>query len=221
MGRTLVVVAHPDDEVLGCGASMARWAQSGETIKVVALADGVSSRTVQHESIGDRRSAAVAALTKLGVDDLSLHDFPDQQLDTIPLLTLASEVSHEVKKFTPHTVITHSLTDLNLDHRLVAEATLVACRPEPGISVRRLMHCEVPSATGWRFGHDSFRPSMWVDVAETMSNKREALECYGPEIREWPHARSIPAIEALMRWRGASVGMEAAEAFEVSYWLDD
>lgn len=220
MGRTLIVVAHPDDEVLGCGASMARWSQSGESIRVVVLADGVSSRSVQHESIDDRRSAAVAALEKLGVSDLSLHDFPDQQLDTIPLLTLAGVVSQEVKEYAPHTVVTHSMRDLNLDHRLVAEATLVACRPEPQISVQRLLHCEVPSATGWRFGDETFRPSLWVDVTQTVSLKRKALECYGDEIREWPHARSLPAIEALMKWRGASVGMEAAEAFEISYWLD-
>lgn len=221
MGRTLIVVAHPDDEVLGCGASMARWSTSGESIKVVALADGVSSRSVQHETISDRRSAAVAALEKVGVTDLSVHDFPDQQLDTVPLLTLAGVVSQEVQQFAPQTVITHSLSDLNLDHRLVADATLVACRPEPQMPVRRLLHCEVPSATGWRFGDETFRPSYWVDVAETVAAKRQALECYGEEIRDWPHARSLPAIEALMRWRGASVGMEAAEAFEVSYWLAD
>lgn len=200
---------------------MARWRKSGNVVRVVTLADGVSSRLIQDTSILKRRRAAVAALTIIGVHDFAPYDFPDQRLETIPLLTLVDVVQKEIAKFLPQTVITHSRSDLNLDHQVVADAVLVACRPEPINSVRKLLHLEIPSATGWRFGESAFHPSFWVDVATTANLKLEALKCFGTEIREWPHARSMRAVDALMQWRGASVGMESAEAFEVSYWLQD
>lgn len=216
-----MVAAHPDDDVLGCGASLARWAGEGASIRVLSLADGVTSRREQPEGIAERKSAAARALGVLGVTDHQFLDFPDQRLDTIPLVDLATPIADEIALFAPNLVLTHSPKDLNVDHRLAGEATLIACRPQPGSPVRRLLHFEVPSATGWRFHDQHFMPSFWVDVSDTERAKLDALACFGPEMRPWPHVRSLEAIQALLRWRGASVGVPAAEAFEVSFWVQD
>lgn len=220
MRRVLVVAAHPDDDVLGCGGTIARLASQGAAISVVFLADGVGSRDEQPEGELDRRAAADRALDRLGVSGGTFAPFPDNALDTVPLLELCKAVSAFVADFSPDTVLTHSLSDLNIDHRLAAEATLVACRPEPQSPVDRVLHFEVPSATGWRPGGELFDPRYFVDISEQADAKLAALREYDVEMRAWPHARSYEAIDALMRWRGASVGVAAAEAFEIGLWRE-
>lgn len=220
MDRILVIAAHPDDEVLGSGGSIHGWTTQGMVVRSIAVADGVSSRIKQPQSAAQRQESAVAALERLGVADVGFLGYPDQELDTLSLLSLAQVLTQEIDNFQPTTVVTHSLSDLNLDHRVVAEASAVACRPQPNSPVRRVLHFEVPSATGWRHGADKFTPVFWTDISASLRAKIEALECFADEMRPWPHARSLEAIDALARWRGASIGRAAAEAFEVSLFIE-
>lgn len=217
----LVVAAHPDDEVLGCGATMARHAARGDSVHVLILAEGVTSRSAKR----DRKTARaqLSALARcaeqansiLGASSVSLERFPDNRLDSVDRLDLIKVVEDHVARIAPASVYTHNATDLNVDHRRVHEAVATACRPLPGTTVRRLLFFEVPSSTEWQVPASGavFTPTVFIDVSKTLKLKIDALEAYATEMREFPHPRSLVAVKHLAKWRGASVGVQAAEAF--------
>lgn len=216
-GSVLVVAAHPDDDVLGCGGTLARWATEGRRVVVAFLTDGVGARGTDHAAGDRRRAAAEAAGSILGLADLRFAAWPDNQLDRSPLLEIVRHVEQLVAELRPDTVLTHHAGDLNVDHRRACQAVVTACRPQPGHPVRTLWSFEVASSTEWQIpsAGTAFLPSTFVDISASLGRKLEALDAYHEELRDWPHARSRPAIEALARWRGATVGVEAAEAFVV------
>ncbi|TWO68951.1 PIG-L family deacetylase [Caenimonas sedimenti] len=215
--RVLVVAAHPDDEVLGCGATLAKWRSQGAEIQVAFLADGVAARGAADAgpAAQRRRAAARAASTALGLPPPWFGDFPDNRCDAVPLLEMAQAVEALVARFSPTTVLTHHHGDLNIDHQRVHQAAMTACRPQPGHTVRTLLFFEVPSSTEWQTPSPAlaFVPQWHEDVGATLDRKLAALQAYAEELRPWPHPRSARAVEALARWRGAAVGCEAAEAF--------
>jgi LmbE family N-acetylglucosaminyl deacetylase len=212
----LVVAAHPDDEALGCGGTLARLADAGARIEVLFLADGVSSRSgaAVAESAA-RRDAARRACEILGTRPPAFEEFPDNRLDSVALLDVVQAIEKVLVHCQPDTVFTHHAGDVNIDHRRVHDAVTAACRPQPGRSVRTLLSFEVPSATEWQLAGSAppFVPNWFTDISATLSRKLAALDAYAAEMREWPHARSVRAIEHLARWRGATIGVEAAEAF--------
>ena len=218
---TLVVAAHPDDEVLGCGASIYKWATAGDDVHVLILAEGITSRDISLESnatsaaLDELAEAARAASRILTVSSLSLHDFPDNSMDTVRFLDIVKIVETFVSKLTPNVVVTHHVGDLNIDHRITHNAVLTACRPVPGCCVKRILCFETPSATEWQSPvfNQPFTPNWFEDVSQTFDVKLKALEAYESEMRNWPHSRSIESVQNLARWRGTSVGVEAAEAF--------
>lgn len=215
----LVIAAHPDDESLGCGATIARLADEGVDLHIAFLADGVGARGTEATSIsterGARRTAANDACGILGARPPHFGDLPDNRLDTVPLLDIVQQVGALVEHHRPDTVFTHHTGDLNIDHRRVHQAVVTACRPQPRHPVRRLLFFEVPSSTEWQMPGSgaSFQPNVFVDINNTLERKLNALRAYEHEMRPWPHARSIEAVEHLARWRGAAAGMAAAEAF--------
>ena len=217
----LIVAAHPDDEVLGCGGTIARLAAEGSEVHVLLLADGESSRAstaadpAAQAAIAARAAACEAARAVLGYAGVEALGLPDQRLDSFDLLEIVRRVEAVVRQRRPGTVLTHHAGDVNLDHRIVHDAVVAACRPQPGHAVRELLFFEVPSATEWRPAGSAqpFIPNWFVDVSSTLSTKLRALEAYSEELRAFPHPRSIAAVEALAKWRGASVGVGAAEAF--------
>lgn len=215
----LVVAAHPDDEVLGCGGALARYTRDGAAVHVAFLADGVSSRAATSDAhqaaLASRRTAAVKACELLGVRSVSFGDFPDNQMDTVSLLSIAQAVEALVAEHRPRTVFTHHAGDLNIDHCRTHEAVAAACRPQAGHPVRRILSFEVASSSEWRLPASAqpFTPNWFVDISDTLDAKLAALDLYAAELREWPHPRSRKAVEHLSRWRGATVGVEAAEAF--------
>jgi LmbE family N-acetylglucosaminyl deacetylase len=215
----LIVAAHPDDEVLGCGGTMAKLAQQGATIHVAFLADGVSSRdgypTAQQAELTSRRTAAQKACDILGVKSVSFGDFPDNRMDTIALLDIIKPIEALVAKFQVDMVFTHHAGDVNIDHRRIHEAVSAACRPQLGHPVKTLLSFEVSSSTEWQLSGSApaFAPNWFVDISETLDRKLAALEAYAAELRPWPHPRSRQGVEHLARWRGATVGVDAAEAF--------
>jgi LmbE family N-acetylglucosaminyl deacetylase len=215
----LILAAHPDDEVLGCGGTIAKLADQGASIHVAFLADGVFSRAghlkARQDELQSRRAAAQKACGILGVTSVSLGDFPDNRMDTVALLDITKVVEELISKHRADTVFTHHAGDLNIDHRRIHEAVVTACRPQRGHSVKTLLCFEVPSSTEWQLPGNApvFAPNWFVDISDTLVRKLAALDAYAAELRDWPHPRSRQGVEYLARWRGATVGADAAEAF--------
>ncbi len=219
-----VIAAHPDDEVLGCGATIARHVSAGDKVHIIFLADGVSSRRGENTAaeVKERLAAANKAAKILGAEPPKSEELPDNRLDTVPLLDVVQRIESHLNDIRPSIVYTHHRGDLNIDHRIVYTATMTACRPAPGNTVRCIYAFETPSRTEWLGPNPetTFLPQRFVAIADFMELKRQALEAYATEIRDFPHARSLDAIVALATWRGASVGLDAAEAFEIVRQID-
>jgi N-acetylglucosamine malate deacetylase 1 len=216
----LVIAAHPDDEVLGCGASIAKWTAVGKEVHILIMAEGITSRSVTRDVDKSKElsilgKAAQQAGTILGATSIKLLDFPDNRMDSLDRLDVVKAIEDEIDRLQPHTVATHHCGDVNIDHRIIHEAVVTACRPHPGHSVRRMLAFEIASSTEWQppGSNVSFQPNWFEDVSATLTNKLEALNVYQSEMREWPHARSLKNIEHMARCRGSSVGCDAAEAF--------
>jgi len=215
----LILAAHPDDEVLGCGGTIAKLADQGAIIHVAFLADGVFSRSGNPEAQSDeldlRRSAASKACNILGVDSISFGEFPDNRMDTVALLDITKVAEALIADFQPDAVFTHHAGDVNIDHRLLHEAVVTACRPQYGHPVKTLLCFEVPSSTEWQLPGSApvFAPNWFEDISATLERKLNAINAYATELRSWPHPRSKQGIEHLAHWRGATVGVDAAEAF--------
>lgn len=218
----LVVAAHPDDEVLGCAGTVVKMVRAGATAHALILGEGETSRyalraegqTAGSTALAGLRVSAEAAARTLGVASVHMRDFPDNRFDTVPFLDLVKAVEAVVSDVRPDTVLTHHRGDLNVDHRRTFEAVLTACRPLLDSTVHAVLSFETPSATEWNMPM-SFQPTYYVDVSQTLTVKLEALRSYDREMRPFPHPRSYEAIELLARWRGATAGVHAAEAFEV------
>ncbi|MGC9457317.1 MAG: PIG-L deacetylase family protein [Halothiobacillaceae bacterium] len=220
MGETILcIAAHPDDEALGCGGTLAHWADQGANVHVAFLADGVGSRHGEVPNTTElhmRRGAAREACAALGLQNLpTFGDLPDNQLDAVPLLEVVQSVEALIERVQPDTVLTHHAGDLNIDHRRVHQAVMTACRPQRGHPVRTILCFEVASSTEWQPPGSGapFEPSWFVDISATLPHKLAALDAYAAEMRDWPHPRSREGVEHLARWRGATVGCDAAEAF--------
>lgn len=217
----LVVAAHPDDEVLGCGGTIARHAEAGDHVQVLIVAEGATSRLQKRDKgeSSEELSALVRAAQKagviLGASGVELLGCPDNRLDSLDRLDLIKCIEARMERYQPSVVYVHHAGDVNVDHRRLHEAVITACRPIPGQPVRRLLSFEVASSTEWQPPGSApvFQPNWFVDISAHWSLKREALKAYASEMRPWPHARSLEALEHLARWRGAQVGVEAAEAF--------
>lgn len=225
-GPVLVVAAHHDDEVLGCGGVLARLARAGHDVHVAILGEGATCR------LDDGDEAAKAALARLqqeqarraaailGARAVHFGDLPDNRFDSLPLLDVVRRVEALVREVGPDLVLTHHHGDLNVDHAVTARAVLTAARPLPDRTTRAVLSFEAPSSTEWAFGlpGSPFRPTLFVDIAEHLQAKLEALAAYGDEMRPFPHPRSAEAVRHLAALRGATAGRTAAEAFEILHW---
>lgn len=216
MQRILVIAAHPDDEILGCGGTMAAHAQVGDAVHVALMAQGLAARgDTSAEAFAQHQAAAQRANAVLGVQSVHFGGFADNAMDSVPLLHVARAIEALVAQLQPTTIYTHHPGDLNVDHRVVSEATAIACRPQPGCGVDQILFFEVASSTEWRLGGavQAFAPNWYRDITAQLDTKIAALRQYDHEMRTWPHARSYEAVSHLARWRGATIGAEAAEAF--------
>ena len=219
--KILIVAAHPDDEVLGCGGAIAKHAKLGDEVSVLILAEGLTSRDQQRNR--SQRSSELLQLAKaaeranqlLGVSNLHLHNLPDNRMDSMDLLDIVKLIESYICKYSPSIVYTHHAGDVNIDHQRIHEAVVTACRPLPGSLISSLLFFEVPSSTEWQISGSApcFIPNWFIDITDELQQKLSALKIYNSEMREWPHPRSLKAVEHLSHWRGASVGLESAEAF--------
>jgi LmbE family N-acetylglucosaminyl deacetylase len=218
----LVVAAHPDDEILGCGGTMTRLAREGHEVRIAILAEGISSRYAHREDADQQQlqhlhARAQQAANKVGAKELVLCKLPDNRLDTVPLLDVVKTVEDLVARFRPEIIYTHHPGDLNVDHGVIHRAVLTATRPMTGQSVRDVYAFEVPSSTEWAFQRlePLFRPNVFVDIADSLETKIAALACYDTETRKFPHPRSPEALRAIATRWGSVVGLQAVEAFEL------
>ena len=218
----LVIAAHPDDEILGCGGVMAGHVDSGDTVHTVIMAEGITSRdekrdrSKRQDELNRLHDAVHKANAVLGVNNVTLFEFPDNRMDGVERLDIIKVIENLVEKVSPDIIYTHHHGDVNVDHGVIHDAVVTACRPLPG---RRFPHTllffEVPSSTEWQPPGSAapFVPGWFTDISNTLGRKLMALSEYESEMCPWPHPRSLRAVEHLARWRGATIGVEAAEAF--------
>lgn len=221
--KILVIAAHPDDEVLGCGGTIARARSEGADVRVVFLAEGVMARFDPtdffeihvREKSARRNANAVKALARLGVpsEEVFLSDRPCCRLDTIPQIELVKDIENHIRQFEPRCIVTHAANDTNIDHRTAHVAVLAAARPIWPFSLE-ILAFEVLSSTEWNTQHP-FAPNLFIDITPHLADKIAALGDYEDEMRAAPHPRSEAALRALAVFRGVQAGMTSAEAFQV------
>ena len=220
--RVLVIGAHPDDEILGCGGVMAKLRKRGAAVRVLFVGEGSSCRfsaADRHNpecsvAIGERQKAARTALARIGVEEMTFLDAACGQFDTIPLIEIGKSIESEIAAFGPDTVLTHSHVDANNDHRITFQAALQATRPGALNHVASVLSYEVLTSTEWRFV-ESFLPNYFVSIEDEIEAKVDAMAAYTTETKPFPFPRSAENIRALAMLRGAQAGVSFAEAFHV------
>lgn len=216
----LCVVAHPDDEVLGVGGTLARHSANGDDVHICILSDGVTSRYDEADAadgeIQQRRKRAEQAADTLGAT-VSLHGFPDNSFDTVPLLDIIQTIEAEITDNSPDIVYTHHYGDLNVDHELTCRATITATRPLADSSVERVLAFETLSASEWSVPRpdNAFQPTSFVDISDQLKTKTDALSVYETELREPPHPRTVDTVRKNAEVWGSKAGVSAAEPFEL------
>jgi N-acetylglucosamine malate deacetylase 1 len=221
--NVLIVAAHPDDELLGCGGTAARLVREGNSVYTAILGEGITSRHPQREgadpaALDNLHVCSQQVADLLGVKDLSLHGLPDNRFDSLPLLDVIKVVEELIERWQPTAIYTHHGGDLNVDHQVVSRAVLTAARPIEGCPVRELYMFEIPSSTEWAFQQLApvFNPNVFVNIETTLRLKLEGMRLYDSEVRKFPHPRSPEALTAIAQRWGCMVGCKAAEAFEVA-----
>jgi len=218
----LILAAHPDDEVLGCGGTIARLTGAGHHVHIAILGEGITARATTREEADPAAIEALRTCSREAADLLGAHsihhgDLPDNRFDTVPLLDVVKHIEALIRKLAPEEIYTQHGGDLNIDHAVVYRATLTATRPMRGSPVRRVYAYEVASSTEWAFGQfaPAFQPNVFVDISDTLETKIAAMQAYESEARPFPHPRSPKSLRALARRHGSTAGLEAAEAFQL------
>ena len=207
--RVLVIAAHPDDEVLGCGGTLALHARSGDFVGAVIACEGESLR---YGEAGVGQSAHTQrAADKLGIRDVRLLGYPDQRLDTLTLTEIITPLEKVIRELQPQIIYSHHGNDVNRDHQLLFQALMVATRPTESC-IETVYSFDTASSTEWTYPR-TFVPDTWVDISSTLEAKLEAMACYQSEVREYPHPRSLKALEYKARAWGNQCCLDAAEVF--------
>ena len=204
----LIIAAHPDDEVLGMGATIKKLAKKRNKIHLLIISEGTTAQYSDSKMIRTRRNACKKSAKILGISSIDFLDYPDMKLDTISHLEINKEIEKIIKKFKPKIVYTTPNHDLNLDHKIVHNSTLVATRPQSG--VKEIFSYEIPGTV-----KKPNQPNVFEDITMELSYKIKAMKCYKSELNRYPHPRSLKAIENLSVQRGIESGVKNAEAFQL------
>jgi LmbE family N-acetylglucosaminyl deacetylase len=219
MSKTiLVVAAHPDDEVLGCGGTISRLASEGNNVFTLILGEGVTSRDMSRDSEKRKndldllKDEVFGANRCLGVKDTVLVDFPDNRFDSVPLLDIVKRIEEIKNKIQPDTIFTHFQYDMNIDHQITYQAVLTATRPMRDECVKEIYSFTVLSSTEWAYPQ-KFSPDLYINIENFIEKKIEAMSRYITELREYPHPRSLEGIRINGAYWGMQVGYRTAEPF--------
>jgi LmbE family N-acetylglucosaminyl deacetylase len=223
--KILIVVAHPDDELLGCGATMHKLINDFNcSIRVVILGEGITSRSIDRDvdkwkdELEKHKINILSAAKQIGYQSVGIYDFPDNRFDTVALLDIIKIIEKEKEEFNTEIIFTHHGGDLNIDHQRTFEAVMTACRPLSNESVNAIFTFETPSGTEWRASSDPkhFVPNLFIEVSEkNMEAKIKGMESYEFERRQYPHPRSPEALKILAQRYGIMMGGEIYEAFQI------
>ena len=216
MMRVLVIAPHPDDEIIGVGGTIAKRAKAGDEVYVCVVTKG-QEPMFKREFIEQGRKECREADAKLGVKDTIFLDFPAVMLETVPRYEFNGKIAEVVQKINPDEVYIPHRGDMQIDHQMVVDATMVAVRPRGKNYPKRVYAYETLSETGWNIPNtvNEFIPTVYEDISDYFDTKLEAMSVFESQLAPFPAARSIGAIEALARFRGATVSVEAAEAFSL------
>ena len=211
------IVAHPDDEILGCAGTLMYYKKLGHPVHILILGEGSTSREVERNSENlneceELKKNAFKALQTMGLDSVDFGDFYDNRFDHHDLLDIVKRVEEFIQQYKPWIVFTHFANDLNIDHKICNQAVLTATRPLVGQSVKEVYAFETLSATEWQFPL-SFQPDTFVNISDFLELKCQAMLAYSNEIRDFPHPRSLQGIRLNAEYWGMRVGYPFVEAF--------
>ena len=209
--KVLIIAPHPDDEVLGCGGTIAKHSENGDEIHLIIATRGYTPDWSE-EFLENRKIEIKESNKILGIKKTYFLNHPTVKLDTIPQKELNDSIVKIVDKIKPDIAYIPFKGDLNKDHRLLFEASLVALRPL-NHKVKKVLSYEILSETEWGQEIEIFKPNVYVDITKTFNKKIEAMNAYKSELRKYPHPRSVEALEALAIKRGSEIGVKYAESF--------
>lgn len=219
MKKILVISAHPDDEVLGMGGTIAKLTQAGNEVYVLIVTDGSSSQYRDsdelNEIIEDKKQETKACADVLGIKQVLYGELPDMKLDSTPHISINQVIENTIDRIQPEIVYTHFWGDVNMDHQQVYKSTLVAVRPVMGQIVKELYCYRVPSSTEWtpNKADTMFMPNVFVNINDVVEQKYEAFAKYSTELRDYPHPRSVQYLRETDKATGLKVGLYCAEEF--------
>lgn len=215
--RVLAIAAHPDDELLGLGGTLARHSDDGDEVVCVVASEGATTR-YGADAVSELQTFGQKAARILGAKDLRFLGLPDQKLDAEPILSIIQAIESVVEEVRPDVVYSHHWGDVNRDHRVISEAVMVACRPIGEHFPRSVYLFETPSSTEWSWPdpNSAFVPCHFVDVSATIDRKLEAMACYMSEVRSPPHPRSLEALRSRAAYWGQVITRPYAEPFVVA-----
>lgn len=220
--RLLVVAAHPDDDILGCGGTLAKAKSMNAKIKILFLGEGVSARfgigkensEISLKAKNIRESECRNSLKVLGIEDYIFEQRLCTQFDKYPLLNIVKSIEKQIDEFKPNLVFTHNSSEVNIDHRITYEAVEVASRPKKNSSLKAIYSFEIVCSGGWKF-YKNFSPTTYVDISKFFSKKLKSWKKYKKETKSFPFPRSIEGLEALAKYRGMQSFFKYAEAFKL------
>lgn len=214
--KVLVMAPHPDDEIIGVGGTIAKRVLAGDEVFVCIVTKGTPP-LFDEAFVNQGRKECKAADKMLGVSETRFLDFPAVMTETVPRHIFNGKISEVIREIRPEEVYIPHGGDMQLDHRMVADAAMVALRPRGRHIVRRIYSYETLSETGWNVPNavNEFIPTVYEDITSTLELKLRAMNVFQSQLEEFPGARSIGAIEALAGFRGATVNLRAAEAFSL------
>jgi len=214
--KILVISAHPDDETLGMGGTIAKNTSNGDSVHVLIITDGSSSQYVKYKDmIKKKKAEAEKSMKILGVEKIEFNTLPDMKLDTIAHIDINTIIEKKIEDYKPSIVYTHHWGDINKDHRLVFQSTMVAVRTTPNQPVKEIYTYEIPSSTEWGTPeiNNIFKPNVFIDITDFIEMKIKAVKCYKTELRSYLHPRSPDAVRAYNKRNGIEIGKKFAERF--------
>lgn len=217
--KILVIAAHPDDEVLGCGGTMAKLAREGNEIYTLMMGEGLTARDkkrdrgLRKKELNELKKQIDSANRMLGVKEIFIHNFPDNRFDSVDLLDIIKKIEEVKRKIKPEVVFTQHEKDLNIDHQILYKAVLAATRPMVGETVKEIYSFEALSSTEWNYPLN-FLPDVYFEISDTLELKIKAMKIYKSELKDFPHPRSLEGIKLNARYWGMRVGQKHVEVFK-------